>query len=104
MLPAALEEELGRSDGPTIVCAQAGEINTGGFDPLAQVVDACRRHGAWCHVDGAFGLWAAASPPVAAWSRGLSGRTRGRPTAKWLSVPMTAASRWWPTRPRTARR
>ena len=91
--------------GPTIVCAQAGEINTGGFDPLAQVVDACRRHGAWCHVDGAFGLWAAASPArrglVEGIERADSWATDG---LKWLNVPMTAASRWWPTRPRTARR
>jgi glutamate/tyrosine decarboxylase-like PLP-dependent enzyme len=88
MLPAALEEELGRSDGPTIVCAQAGEINTGGFDPLAQVVDACRRHGAWCHVDGAFGLWAAASPArrglVEGVERADSWATDGH---KWLNVP-----------------
>ena len=88
MLPAALEEELGRSDGPTIVCAQAGEINTGGFDPLAQVVDACRRHGAWCHVDGAFGLWAAASPArrglVEGIERADSWATDGH---KWLNVP-----------------
>jgi glutamate/tyrosine decarboxylase-like PLP-dependent enzyme len=88
MLPAALEEELGRSDGPTIVCAQAGEINTGGFDPLAQVVDACRRHGAWCHVDGAFGLWAAASPArrglVEGVQRADSWATDGH---KWLNVP-----------------
>ena len=53
---------LARHDGPAIVCAQAGEINTGAFDPLAEIVDACRARGAWCHVDGAFGLWAAASP------------------------------------------
>ena len=88
MLPAALEEELGRSDGPTIVCAQAGEINTGAFDPLAQVVDACRRHGAWCHVDGAFGLWAAASPArrglVEGIERADSWATDGH---KWLNVP-----------------
>ena len=62
MLVDPARERLARHDGPAIVCAQAGEINTGAFDPLRAIVDACRAHGAWCHVDGAFGLWAAASP------------------------------------------
>jgi|SRR5215211_4456855 len=88
IVPAALEEELGRGDGPTIVCAQAGEVNTGAFDPLTEIVDACRRHGAWCHVDGAFGLWAAASPSRSYLLEGLdradSWATDGH---KWLNVP-----------------
>ena len=58
-----------RYDGPAIVCAQAGEINTGAFDPFAEIVDACRARGAWCHVDGAFGLWAAVSPTRGGCSR-----------------------------------
>jgi glutamate/tyrosine decarboxylase-like PLP-dependent enzyme len=88
MLPDALEAELARSDAPTIVCAQAGEINTGAFDPIAEIVDACRAHGAWCHVDGAFGLWAAVSPErrhlLAGHDRADSWATDGH---KWLNVP-----------------
>ena len=88
MLPDALTAELAQSDAPAIVCAQAGEINTGAFDPIAQIVDACRAHGAWCHVDGAFGLWAAVSPER---SRLLAGHHRADSWAtdghKWLNVP-----------------
>ena len=60
MVPDALREALG--EGPTIVCAQAGEVNTGAFDPLQEIADACEAAGAWLHVDGAFGIWAAVSP------------------------------------------
>ena len=51
-----------RSTGPTIVCAQAGNVNTGAFDPIGEIAARLRGTGAWVHVDGAFGLWAAASP------------------------------------------
>src|SRR5262249_47388662 len=62
----ALESMLAAGDGgPTIVCAQAGNVNTGGFDPLPGVAEIAHRHGAWVHVDGAFGMWAAASPKLA---------------------------------------
>jgi glutamate/tyrosine decarboxylase-like PLP-dependent enzyme len=88
MLTKELEAVLSQSDGPTIVCAQAGEINTGAFDPLAEIVDACRGHGAWCHVDGAFGLWAAVSPTrqrmLEGFERADSWATDGH---KWLNVP-----------------
>src|ERR671928_255780 len=88
MLPADLQRALAEHDGPAIVCAQAGELNTGAFDPLGAVVDACRRHGAWCHVDGAFGLWAAASPErrrlLVGLERADSWATDGH---KWLNVP-----------------
>ncbi len=88
MLAAELEGELSGWDGPTVVCAQAGEINTGAFDPLVEVVAACRRRGAWCHVDGAFGLWAAASPARRHLLEGCRGAdswaTDGH---KWLNVP-----------------
>jgi glutamate/tyrosine decarboxylase-like PLP-dependent enzyme len=88
MLADALRAELARYDGPTIVCAQAGEINTGAFDPFDAIVDACRERGAWCHVDGAFGLWAAASPSrrglIAGFERADSWATDGH---KWLNVP-----------------
>jgi glutamate/tyrosine decarboxylase-like PLP-dependent enzyme len=88
MLTAELERVLAEGAGPTIVCAQAGEINTGAFDPIAEIVDACRTHGAWCHVDGAFGLWAAASPTrrhlLEGCNRADSWATDGH---KWLNVP-----------------
>src|SRR5262252_1672343 len=56
--------------GPTIVCMQAGNVNTGAFDPFAAIVPRVREADAWVHVDGAFGLWAAASPRFAAQVRG----------------------------------
>ncbi|HEX7422142.1 MAG TPA: aminotransferase class V-fold PLP-dependent enzyme, partial [Thermoanaerobaculia bacterium] len=56
-----LRKTLSKLSGPTIVCAQAGNINTGSFDPLREIAAATRDHGAWLHVDGAFGMWAAAS-------------------------------------------
>jgi glutamate/tyrosine decarboxylase-like PLP-dependent enzyme len=86
MVAAALREALG--EGPTIVCAQAGEVNTGAFDPLAEIVDAAHAAGAWLHVDGAFGLWAAASPSLRSL---VSGHERADSWAtdahKWLNVP-----------------
>ena len=88
MLSADLERALAAGEGPAIVCAQAGEINTGAFDPIGEIVDACRAHGAWCHVDGAFGLWAAVSPTRRALLEGFeradSWATDGH---KWLNVP-----------------
>ncbi len=59
---AGLTEELRRETGPVIVCLQAGEVHTGAFDPFVDAIAASHRHGAWVHVDGAFGLWAAAAP------------------------------------------
>jgi glutamate/tyrosine decarboxylase-like PLP-dependent enzyme len=50
--------------GPTIVCLQAGNVHSGAFDPLGDAIDLAHRYGAWVHVDGAFGLWAAASPQL----------------------------------------
>ena len=52
-------------DGPTIVCLQAGNLHSGAFDPFAEAIALAHEHGAWVHVDGAFGLWAAASPGAA---------------------------------------
>ena len=89
---AALAAALGEGDGPTIVCAQAGNVNTGAFDPIVPIVDACRAHGAWCHVDGAFGLWAAAAPGRAALVAGAAGADSWAVDAhKWLNVPYDAA-------------
>ena len=75
--------------GPTIVAAQAGEVNTGAFDPLDEIADAVReRPGAWLHVDGAFGLWAAASPELRHLARGIERADSWATDAhKWLNVP-----------------
>ena len=84
----ALQEALAGGSGPTIVCAQAGNVNSGCFDPLEEIADALEGSGAWLHVDGAFGLWAAASPRfrhlVAGSERADSWATDGH---KWLNVP-----------------
>jgi glutamate/tyrosine decarboxylase-like PLP-dependent enzyme len=69
-------DELGRvlaaePAGPTIVCLQAGNVNTGACDPLRAAITIAREHGAWVHVDGAFGLWAAASPRTRALVDGI---------------------------------
>lgn len=83
-LPAALE----RAHGPTIVCAQTGEVNTGAFDPLAEIVPIVAPTGAWLHVDGAFGLWAAASPARRHLVTGMAGADSWAADAhKWLNVP-----------------
>ena len=88
MRPDRLAAELERGEGPAIVCAQAGEVNTGCFDPLDEVADACDRHGAWLHVDGAIGLWAAATPKLAHLTRGLDRADSWSTDAhKWLNVP-----------------
>jgi glutamate/tyrosine decarboxylase-like PLP-dependent enzyme len=85
----ALEEavEAGREE-PTIVCLQAGNVNTGACDDLAAGCELAHRHGAWVHVDGAFGLWAAASPAKRQLVRGIeqadSWAVDGH---KWLNVP-----------------
>jgi glutamate/tyrosine decarboxylase-like PLP-dependent enzyme len=84
----ALREALQAGDGPAIVCAQAGEVNTGAFDPLAEIADAAADHGAWVHVDGAFGLWAAASPRLRGLVRGAERcDSWAVDSHKWLNVP-----------------
>jgi glutamate/tyrosine decarboxylase-like PLP-dependent enzyme len=74
--------------GPTIICTQAGNVNTGSFDPIGDICDIAHRSGAWVHVDGAFGLWASASPRRAHLTEGVgkadSWATDGH---KWLNVP-----------------
>jgi glutamate/tyrosine decarboxylase-like PLP-dependent enzyme len=88
MRSEALRDALRAGTGPTIVCAQSGNVNTGAFDPLEEIADAIEGSGAWLHVDGAFGLWAAASPRfrhlVAGSERADSWATDGH---KWLNVP-----------------
>lgn len=90
--PAALADALRDVTGPALVCAQAGNVNTGACDPLGPIADLAAEHGAWLHVDGAFGLWAAASPRF----EGLvAGRERADSWAtdahKWLNVPYDCA-------------
>src|SRR3954451_22152092 len=88
MLPGALERTLRNGAGPAIVIAQAGEINTGAMDPFDKIADLAHEYGAWLHVDGAFGLWAAASPrlrpQIAGFELADSWATDGH---KWLNVP-----------------
>jgi glutamate/tyrosine decarboxylase-like PLP-dependent enzyme len=60
--PDALGEALASTEGPAIVALQAGNIHSGAFDPFAECIALAHEHGAWVHVDGAFGLWAAVSP------------------------------------------
>jgi glutamate/tyrosine decarboxylase-like PLP-dependent enzyme len=88
MIATELAATIKSCTGPTIVCAQAGNVNTGAFDPLPEIVDAVREKNAWLHVDGAFGLWAASSDKlkhlVAGAELADSWATDGH---KWLNVP-----------------
>ncbi|MEY9780306.1 pyridoxal phosphate-dependent decarboxylase family protein [Sinorhizobium fredii] len=81
-------EAAGKVSGPSIVILQAGQINTGAFDDFAALLPVARRIGAWIHVDGAFGLWARASPAKRALAEGVdeadSWATDGH---KWLQTP-----------------
>jgi glutamate/tyrosine decarboxylase-like PLP-dependent enzyme len=83
-----VEELPDLAGAPTIVCGQAGEVNTGAFDDLEAIADAVQGTGAWFHVDGAFGLWAGASPSLRHLVRG-SERADSWATDfhKWLNVP-----------------
>jgi glutamate/tyrosine decarboxylase-like PLP-dependent enzyme len=84
----ALRTALAASDAPTIVCAQAGNVNTGAFDPLDAIADAAHERGAWLHIDGAFGLWASASPALRHHTRGVERADSWATDAhKWLNVP-----------------
>lgn len=75
-------------EGPTIVCTQAGNVNTGAFDPIAEICDAVKPAGAWVHVDGAFGLWAAASSDKRHLVDGAGDADSWATDAhKWLNVP-----------------
>jgi glutamate/tyrosine decarboxylase-like PLP-dependent enzyme len=88
MKPGALDAVLTAGDGPAIVCAQAGNVNTGAFDPLEDIAAVARRHGAWLHVDGAFGLWAAVSTALRHHTRGVELADSWATDAhKWLNVP-----------------
>ena len=74
--------------GPTIVCLQAGNVNTGAFDPIDEVCRVAHAAGAWVHVDGAFGLWAAAAPSRLHLTSGIARADSWATDAhKWLNVP-----------------
>jgi glutamate/tyrosine decarboxylase-like PLP-dependent enzyme len=84
----ALASVLDSSSGPAIVCLQAGEVHTGAFDPFLDAIEIARRHDAWVHVDGAFGLWAAASPRLRHLTRGMAEADSWATDAhKTLNVP-----------------
>jgi glutamate/tyrosine decarboxylase-like PLP-dependent enzyme len=88
MRPDELRRALAGVDGPTIVCAQAGNVNTGSFDPLPEIAALAHDRGAWLHVDGAIGLWAHGSPALAPLARGLDLADSWTTDAhKWLNVP-----------------
>ncbi len=81
-------DRLPALDGPAIVCAQAGNLNTGAFDPMPEIVASAHAAGAWVHVDGAFGMWAAAAPSRAHLVAGMAGADSWATDAhKWLNVP-----------------
>ena len=88
LLAADLERALGEQDGPTVVCLQAGNVHSGGYDPFAEAIEAAHRHGAWVHVDGAFGLFAAAAPAYRHLTEGVAGADSWATDAhKTLNVP-----------------
>jgi glutamate/tyrosine decarboxylase-like PLP-dependent enzyme len=88
-----LADELANDDGPTLVCAQAGNVNSGALDPLGEIAAAVRERGAcWLHVDGAFGLWAAAAPSLRHLVAGVERADSWSVDAhKWLNVPYDTA-------------
>ena len=81
-------ESLPQISGPTIACLQAGNVNSGSFDPFPELIEWARGARAWVHIDGAFGLWAAASPKYRYLTEGI-GRADSWSTDahKWLNVP-----------------
>ena len=91
MIASGLRTIVKDCTGPTIVCAQAGNVNTGAFDPLEEIAGIVREHSggsAWIHVDGAFGLWAAASDRLRHLVKGVENCDSWATDAhKWLNVP-----------------
>jgi glutamate/tyrosine decarboxylase-like PLP-dependent enzyme len=88
MRPDALATALRDVRGPLVVCAQAGNVNTGAFDPLGEIAPLVHEREGWLHVDGAFGLWAAASPRLRHLVDGVGAADSWTTDAhKWLNVP-----------------
>jgi glutamate/tyrosine decarboxylase-like PLP-dependent enzyme len=87
-----LADQLPALDQNTLVCVQAGNVNTGSFDPVGEICVRARQVGAWVHVDGAFGLWAAASPRYAPLLAGAGDADSWAIDChKWLNVPYDSA-------------
>jgi len=85
---AQLHEAMSTCPGPKIVCAQAGNVNTGAFDDFSQMAEIAREMDCWLHVDGAFGLWAAASEQYSHLVEGCSQADSWSVDAhKWMNVP-----------------
>lgn len=83
-----IAEKIPPLSGPTIVCLQAGNVNTGAIDPIGEICRLAHAAGAWVHVDGAFGLWAAAAPARAHLAGGIDEADSWATDAhKWLNVP-----------------
>lgn len=81
-------EAIPSIEGQTIVCTQAGNVNTGAFDPFTEICERAHTAGAWVHVDGAFGLWATTAPSTAALAAGLENADSwATDFHKWLNVP-----------------
>jgi glutamate/tyrosine decarboxylase-like PLP-dependent enzyme len=88
MRPDELESALAHISTPVLVCAQAGNVNTGAFDPLSEIVPLVRNRNGWLHVDGAFGLWAAASPVYQSLTQQIElADSLTVDCHKWLNVP-----------------
>jgi glutamate/tyrosine decarboxylase-like PLP-dependent enzyme len=88
MIASELAKTLATLDGPVLVCAQVGNVNTGAIDPIDEIADVCSNHNAWLHVDGAFGLWAAAVPSMRDAIKGIERADSWATDAhKWLNVP-----------------
>ena len=83
-----LPSVLAGIETPILVCAQAGNVNTGAFDPITEIVSAIGDRPSWLHVDGAFGLWAAASPAYQPLTKGIElADSVSTDCHKWLNVP-----------------
>jgi glutamate/tyrosine decarboxylase-like PLP-dependent enzyme len=88
MRASELARLLSCGEGPVIIVAQVGEVNTGAIDAMPEIARLAREHNAWCHVDGAFGLWAAASPTLRGLVDGVAEADSWATDAhKWLNVP-----------------
>jgi glutamate/tyrosine decarboxylase-like PLP-dependent enzyme len=88
MQVAELRAALAGVQGPVLVCAQAGNVNTGAFDPIGEIAECVHAASGWLHVDGAFGLWAAASPELRELVRGIElADSISSDCHKWLNVP-----------------
>jgi len=88
MIPDQLRPILAGIETPVLVCAQAGNVNTGSFDPIVEIAAGVREHTGWLHVDGAFGLWAATSPAQRSLAQGIElADSVSVDCHKWLNVP-----------------